>query len=160
MKKLQKIIKRISKIDKIGVFANREINKNEELFIFSDNVIELKHKPGCHCEICCRCIQIGEYAWLYPEENSFGWYLNHSCNPSCGIRNNKIIAIENIKKGGEITIDYSTTNNDMDWVMDCSCNSKDCRKKIRSVQFLPEELFKKYESFMPEYISRCYPTKS
>jgi len=120
------------------------------------DIIKIDHNPGCHCRICCRCIQIGELTWFYPEKDSYGWNLNHSCNPKCGIKDNKIIAIKNISKKEEITIDYSTTNNDMAWQMLCQCKSYNCRKIIKSIRYLPSKLYEKYKEFMPKYIKEHY----
>jgi hypothetical protein len=139
-----------------GVFIKQDMGKNKKVFNFSKRDIFLHHKAGCHCKICCRCIQIGEYNWLYPLRGSYGWYLNHSCNPNCGIIGKDIVSIRNIKKGEEITIDYSTTNNDFKWKMNCKCNQKNCRKKIESVQFLSKKLFNKYRAVIPEYLRKCY----
>ena len=70
-------------------------------------------------------------------------YTNHSCDPNSGIRDKiKLIAIRNIKKDEEITIDYDTI--EYDWKMKCRCGSKNCRKIIRGWKYLPEKIKKKY----------------
>jgi len=116
----------------------------------------LKHKLGCDCKICRRSLQIDEEKYLYPKRFSFGYFLNHSCNPSCGIRGKKVVAMRDIKPGEEITVDYAITTLDKKWKMKCSCEESRCRKVIRSVQFLPKKIFEKYKNFMPLYIKRNY----
>ena len=147
---------RASSIQGSGVFALQEINRDDKVFRFSDRAIKIEHKQGCNCYICKRSINIAENLWLYPKKDSFGWNLNHSCNPSCYILGKDIFAFKKIKRGDEITIDYSTTNIDKKWKMKCSCGSKNCRKIIRSVQFLPKTLFKKYKGHMPRYMEESY----
>lgn len=139
-----------------GVFTKYPFHKIFDLFLFSDKVIEIQHKAGCHCETCCRCIQIGEVDWFCPKENSFGWYLNHSCTPNAFALENEIIAFRQIEEGEEITIDYSTTTSDKFWHMDCACKSDKCRKVVKSVQFLPENLFKIYKGHLLKYMESSY----
>lgn len=90
-------------------------------------------------------------------------YTNHSCNPSCGIKGTKTVtAMRSIKKGEEITIDYATTECDTEWDFkeqvgtNCRCGAKNCRKIIRSIQFLPEKVYKKYLPFIPSALQKEY----
>lgn len=147
---------RISKLEGKGVFALKSIKRNEKIFRFSNNLIYINHKPGCHCKICCRCINLHENYWLYPKDSPLGWSLNHSCNANAYIKGREIFALKNIKKNEETTIDYSTTNVDEKWKMYCHCKTKKCRKIIRSIQFLPRRLFKKFKGKMPKFIERNY----
>ncbi len=66
-------------------------------------------------------------------------FLNHSCNPNVGAKGVTLIAIRDIKEGDEIAIDYSTIEGDPRWEMVCKCGEKNCRKIIRSVEFLTTE---------------------
>lgn len=139
-----------------GVFAARSIKKGGKIFRFSDRLIRIVHKPGCHCSVCKRCINIKEDMWLYPMKGSPGWNLNHSCSPNAYIKGRDIRASRGISAGEEVTIDYSTTNVDTKWGMECNCKSRKCRKLIRSVQSLPESLFEKYRAMMPAWVRKNY----
>lgn len=84
-------------------------------------------------------------------------YINHSCNPSCGIKGKKsLYALKNLKSGDEITLDYSTIEANPHWKMHCSCGEKNCRKTIRSVAYLPLASFKKYYPFIPTAFKKFY----
>ncbi|HYD93540.1 MAG TPA: SET domain-containing protein-lysine N-methyltransferase [Candidatus Paceibacterota bacterium] len=84
-------------------------------------------------------------------------FLNHSCNPSAGIKGKvTLVALRNMKEGEEITIDYSTIEGDPLWRMKCACGEPNCRKIIRSVHSLPEKQFKKYLPFVPTYFKKVY----
>jgi len=150
-----------SRIGGKGVFAINKIKKEEKVFRFSDNLIFLNHKPGCDCKVCKRCISLKKNLWLHPEKNSFGWNLNHSCNPNCYVKERDIFALKDIKKQEEITIDYSATAVDEKWKMReiCGCKEKNCRKIIRSIQSLPENFFTKYKGFMPRYAQSKWADK-
>ena len=143
-----------SKIQGTGVFSQKSFKKGDKVFTFSSKKIEIKHTPGCNCSVCHRCIQIGKYLWLYPRNGSYGWNINHSCNPNCGIYRNNIIAMRNIQPDEEITIDYATSTCDADWKLNCGCKSKNCRKVITSVQFLSISLQRKYAQFILPYFKK------
>jgi uncharacterized protein len=86
-------------------------------------------------------------------------YLNHSCNPTCGLSGTKTVrAMRDVVKGEEITIDYSTTEVDPHWKLDlaCGCKSKNCRKKITSIHSLPAAIYKKYLPLVPSAIRHFY----
>ena len=153
---MSKVEVKKSKIGGMGVFAVKKMKKNEKAFRFSNNLIYINHRPGCHCKICKRCINLKKNYWLYPNDCIFGWNLNHSCNPNCYSKGRDIFSLRNIRPGEEITIDYSTTTVDKKWKMKCSCGKKNCRKIIRSVQFLTPRLFRKYKGFMPIYVEVNY----
>jgi len=89
-------------------------------------------------------------------------FFNHSCEPNAGlvIKEKKIFlkAIKNIKKGSEITWDYSTTMYEAEfpdkWEMDCVCGSKKCRQRIVDFKELPKKIQLRYikAGVVPAYI--------
>ena len=151
-----KVEVRKSKIRGSGVFLTEPVKKDKKIFRFSDNLIRIVHWPGCHCKICCRCINLKMNYWLYPKDSPFGWNLNHSCNPSAYSKGRDIFALRNLGAEEEVTIDYSTTNVDRKWKMKCNCQAKHCRKIIRSVQFLPKDIFSRFMGKMPRFIEASY----
>ena len=73
--------------------------------------------------------------------NNPGLYINHSCNPNSGIKNSvKIVAMKNIRRGEEVTFDYSTSESEKGWYLICHCENKNCRLIIRSYKSLSTEL--------------------
>jgi S-adenosylmethionine/arginine decarboxylase-like enzyme len=79
-------------------------------------------------------------------------YLNHSCNPNCGIKDKfKIVAMKDIKKGEELTWDYDMSENS-DWTMKCTCGSKKCRKNIKGFRNLPKNIRIKYKGFISDWL--------
>jgi hypothetical protein len=153
---MEKAVVKKSRIQGTGVFAAAQFRRGQKIFKFSGKIIRINHRPGCHCKVCRRCIQVGRDAWLYPRRGSLGWNLNHSCEPSCGFCKSWIVALRRIGAGEEVTIDYSTTNTDTEWRMECTCGRKGCRKEIRSVQRLPPKLFGGFSGLMPRYVEKEY----
>jgi len=102
-------------------------------------------------------LQIGENLYMGPA-NDVEDFVNHSCNPNSGhkIRGKsaKLVAIKDIKKGDEITFDYSTTMYNSGEEMKCYCGNKKCRKLIKDFNHLPKKIRKKYidMGIVPKYI--------
>lgn len=144
-----------SSIHNLGIIAKRLIKKGETVFIVKGKKVffEIKHQK--HSLHGPNWVGIGKNTWIDPI--GFSRYLNHSCNPSAGIKGSvTVVALKDIKKGEEVSIDYSITEGDKFWYMNCRCGSKDCLGRVRSVQFLPEKKYKKYLPYIPRYFQRCY----
>jgi uncharacterized protein len=152
---MSKIEIKKSKIHGEGVFAKKNIKKGEVVFIVKGKIIKwdvLDQKTSLYGP---DWIGIDKNHWIDPK--GAGKYLNHSCKPNCGIKGKVCItAIKNINIGEEITIDYSISEIDNLWYMDCTCNSTNCRKKVRSIQFLPKKTYARYHPFIPTYFKKVY----
>jgi uncharacterized protein len=137
-----------------GIFAGVRFKKGQALFRLEGEVVvdsySLNYRVGP------RWIGIGDKTWLAPSRNSPGYYINHSCDPNAVLKDNLVVvAMRAITKGEEITFDYSLTEADPNWRMRCKCGSRNCRKIIRSIQFLPEELYRKYEPYVPAFLRKA-----
>lgn len=79
-------------------------------------------------------------------------FINHSCNPNCGIANAlTIVAMRSIKPGEEITFDYAMSESS-EYRMKCNCGHLNCRKVITGEDWKISELQKKYSGFFSGYI--------
>lgn len=144
-----------SKIAGKGCFANQNIKKDEIIFIAKG--VKKKDSYDPNYEYGSHWMAIGKYKWLSPLRSNSLWFINHSCEPNAGLKRKiNIVAMKNIKKGKEITLDYSTTEDDPYWKMKCSCGNKNCRKIIRNIHFLPENFLKKYKSYIPKWLQKSY----
>jgi hypothetical protein len=100
--------------------------------------------------------QVDYDRYALPRRNSVGWLINHSCDPNCFVSGRSIVTQRDVRRGDELTFDYST---DVDWPgfrMVCRCGSINCRKVIRAYRFLPKKLKLKYGRHVAPYISRKY----
>lgn len=144
-----------SKIDGLGIFAGEDIKKGDAIQHIKGEVKFFVVKNKNDSQSYPNWVGVGKNKWIDPEYPYK--YLNHSCNPNSGIKGSvTMVAIKDIKEGEEITIDYSIIEGDNDWEMKCRCGEKSCRRIIRSVQFLPSKVFKKYLPYIPTYFKRVY----
>lgn len=130
-----------------SVFAARDYKKGEF-------IIEFRGKHYSRKEYLKRVnpknnhfLQIDTDLFLGPTRTADN-YINHSCDPNAGIKiedsHVHLYTIKNIKKGDEITFDYSTSMDEDYWEMDCHCGNKSCRKRVRDFKYLPEDVKQKY----------------
>ena len=141
----------------LGVFANKDFKKGEKIIDFRGNFYTGEELPTPYDEFEDHYLQIGDNLYMGPS-GDIDDFFNHSCDPNSGLKINSkkvfLIAIKDIKKGDEITWDYSTTIDEDDWEMDCNCGSKNCRRRIRDFKYLPKNIQKKYLDLkiVPKYI--------
>ena len=139
-----------------AVFANKDFIKDEFIIKFRGKFYTSKDKVRGLTAKNNHFLQIDKDLYLGPTR-TLDNYINHSCNSNSGLKiSDKVLlfAIRNIKKGEEITFDYSTTMDADGWEMDCMCESKNCRKRIRDFKYLPKKIQQKYIrlGIVPKYI--------
>jgi uncharacterized protein len=126
----------------LGVFARRAIRRGENILVFGGPIIdfaETKRRGPWKC----MPLQIGPNQYF--DTRPPGIFVNHSCNPNAGIRNDRdLVALRDIRAGEEIRFDYSTTMDERSFTMRCLCGALDCRRIIADFSSLPEEVREHY----------------
>ncbi|MEK7586202.1 MAG: SET domain-containing protein [Patescibacteria group bacterium] len=145
-----------SKLHGKGLFAKKDIKKGEIVFIIKGKKIKFLINSQAKAKIAgFNWVGIGKNEWRDPNKHCV--YFNHSCDANTAILGHvTVIALRNIKKGEEVTFDYSTTEADIFWQIRCHCKEKNCRKTIKSIQFLPEKDYKHYMPYIPIYFQKVY----
>src|SRR5882757_3289915 len=133
-----------------AVFAGGDIEKDEVIALWNGPVYEVENNSDLPNDrplmVADHAIQFERHKWR--DSEGLARYINHSCEPNCGIRGLfNIVAMREIRKGEEITWDYEMTENS-DWKMNCKCGSVHCRKIIRAYRFLPAEIKLKYRDYV------------
>jgi uncharacterized protein len=148
------IVKETEKFGK-GLFAKEDIKKGEVIADWaSGEVYEAGKASYLPEEIKNHAIQFEENRWIDTKE--IGSYINHSCEPNCGIKGKfQIVAMRDIKKCEWLNYDYEMTE-DSDWKMQCKCESKNCRKIIGAYKNMPDRIRKKYKGYISEWLIEKY----
>jgi len=145
----KKLIIRPTKKYGNGVFATQDIKKGSVIYTLSGEKMDSKEfvkKVNSKEEYIDDPFQIGKKTYIDLDE--FSRTINHSCNPNAGIRkNSELFALRDIKKGEEITYDYSATIAPTKWSMKCKCGAKNCRKVLGDVRSIPKRQLDKYKKF-------------
>ncbi|MFA6549930.1 MAG: SET domain-containing protein-lysine N-methyltransferase [Candidatus Gracilibacteria bacterium] len=97
-------------------------------------------------------LQIGLFEHLLVSEP---WrFVNHSCDPNCGIKNKTtLVAIKPIKKGDPITFDYAMTEQRLFHPFECSCGSEKCRGMVGGFDSLPDDIRRRYHGYFSDYLT-------
>ncbi len=128
----------------LGIFANRQIVKDEIIFIFGGRIIDFQEtKRRGRWECMPIQIEYNQYIDTLPP----GVFINHSCDPNAGIRDDKnLVALRDIREGDEIRFDYSTTMEENSFTMECLCRTSNCRHMVNDFSTLPPPVQKGYLS--------------
>lgn len=147
---MKKYLIKTSSIHGKGIYLNQPVKKDETIFIFTGQEVTITsgywfHKPNA--------LQIGYAKWLMPKKGAAGEFLNHCCSPSAGIKGrNRIVAMRDLQKDEEVTIDYALSESYPLWHMRCHCQAKNCRKVIKPYQDMPSWRMKKYMNYTSRYL--------
>ncbi len=151
----KRFIVRKSSIHGKGVFATQDFKKGENIFILKGDKKFLNIKNKKDSALGPNWIGIKHGVWIDPAAPFY--YLNHSCDPNMGIKGTVMFtAIKKIKLGDELTFDYSITEDDIHWKFNCHCGKKNCRKILKSIQYLPQVSYQSYFPYIPKYFQNVY----
>ncbi|PIQ66654.1 MAG: hypothetical protein COV96_00345 [Candidatus Zambryskibacteria bacterium CG11_big_fil_rev_8_21_14_0_20_42_18] len=146
-----------SKIAGSGVFAKNNFKKGDVAFIAKGNLVKLIIHSKKDSLLGPNWISISKNLWLNPFKDNLLTFLNHSCAPNLGVVGSvTFVALKNIRKDEELTVDYSILELDPLWKMKCGCGAKNCRKTIRSINFLSKKRYNLYLPFVPQYLQKMY----
>lgn len=137
-----------------GVFATRNIRKDELIAEFRGPRIKIEDMTGIPNEVWSHLLNVGVDEYIIAREPSAR--TNHSCDPNAGItRDVFLVAMRDIAKDEEITFDYSVITAD-NWKLECKCGSPSCRKVVGNYIDLPEALKRKYDKYAPDWIKALH----
>lgn len=128
-----------------GVFAMRLFRRGERLLEITGSPLTKRTEYS---------IQLGRMHHMNPIGPAR--YMNHSCEPNCGIiklgRRVFFVALKTITKGSELVWDYVMSEYEFDWFMRCLCKAKTCRKWIGGWVCLDATRRKKYVRCLMPYL--------
>jgi hypothetical protein len=143
----------------MGVFAVEAIPADTTVAAFGGNVVD-RHELGRLGEaIRVHALQIDEELYLAGEPPfDDADYVNHSCDPNCGIVGSVLlVTMRPIAAGEELCFDYAMTDSDDYDEFECSCATAQCRRTITGSDWKEPELRDRYRGWHSAYIARRLP---
>ena len=129
-----------------GLWCVQARRAGDPVFVVRGRRVRLRFEDGYHPH----WIGVGWQCWLAPERGNPIRFTNHSCAPNVIVGEGLVVvALEDIRPGSEILLDYSTTEVDPDWSIRCRCRSPGCRGTVRAFPHLPEALRTRYAPHLP-----------
>lgn len=150
----EKVELRSSKAHGKGMFAKEPITIGEVVFIKGGHI--LKREQIFSSSVINSYHPIDDSYFLgavnSDEEDRIKLYVNHSCNPNCGIRGEiTFVAMRNIATDEELTIDYAFLDNE-DYSFRCTCGESNCRSLVTGRDWQIMEIQEKYIDFFAAYL--------
>lgn len=145
---------RESTIGGIGTFAIAQIAKGEVVFVKGGHIVT-REQLYFSAKISSY-LPITDDLFLgatdKSEEDGIKLFVNHSCEPNCGLRGEiTFVAMKDIDEGEELTFDYAMVDNE-DNEFECNCGAKNCRHKITGYDWRIPELQRKYAGYFARYL--------
>lgn len=135
-----------------AVFAKKPIKKGEIIAEFDGPIYDDDFEDWTD-DLANHAIQFAKSSWR--DSKGIARYINHSCDPNCGIKKLfKIVAMRNIDQGEEITWDYEMTEKSDWWKMRCKCGTPICRKMIGNYKNMPKKIREKYKGYISEWLTK------
>ena len=132
-----------------GIFAKKLIKKGETIASFDGQIYEYEHRWNDYLRN--HTIQFEKRRWR--DSKGIAVFINHSCEPNCGVKNLfDIVAMRDIKKDEELTWDYEMTEANPIWKMKCRCKTPSCRGVIGNYKNMPLAIRKKYKGFISQWL--------
>jgi len=149
-----KVEVRKSKVNGVGMFAKAPIKAGEVTFVKGGHI--LRRSEMFTSGVINSYFPISDDLFLAAktkaEEKGIKLYINHSCEPNCGIRGEiTFVAMRNISAGEELTVDYAMIDNE-DYSIECKCGSENCRHVVTGYDWKNKKLQKKYGEYFAQYL--------
>lgn len=151
--------------DGYGVFADKDIKKNEVLFVMGGYILSIEDENKLKGIVADKPIEISENFSIGPRKPSDiakmpQHYVNHSCNPNAGFDGQIfMVSMKKIQKGQEILYDYAmimhpNAKSNSYFSFDCLCGSKNCRRIVGEKDWMNQKLQKKYKGYFQYYLQK------
>jgi D-alanine-D-alanine ligase len=131
---------RPASINGYGIFARRNIRKGEIVFlgeeqphrIVTKRWVENRWDERAQTDFHRYACPISDDVYLLWDERAEKWApQNHCCDPTTAYDGLNVVALRDISRGEELTLDYAEILDATATPFTCSCNSKDCRGSIQ-----------------------------
>jgi len=150
----EKITIRESAIHRKGMFAIQPIQAGEVVFIKGGHILK-KDQIYTSGVINSYYPIDGVYvlgARTIDEEDGIKLFINHSCEPNCGIRGEvTFVAMRDIDIGDELTIDYAFLDNE-DYSFACTCGNFYCRSTVTGFDWKRRDIQDRFFDYFAAYL--------
>lgn len=141
-----------------GLFAKQAITAGEVVAVKGGYILTRQEWEALEPRLGSAEIQVSEELFIAPirQEQREGCmlYTNHSCDPNIALQGQIVfVAMRDIAPDEELTHDWATTD-DLDYIMECNCGSRNCRRTITGKDWMKLELQEKYKGWFCWFLQR------
>ena len=139
----------------MGSFASERIAAGETVAAFGGYIRTALGLEELDDDQRSRSIQIDEDLYLAPSVSPEpGDFVNHSCEPNCGLRGSiMVVAMRDIEVGEELTFDYAMCDSSPYDEFVCECGASTCRRLITGGDWMDPTLQERYDGWFSPYLA-------
>lgn len=139
-----------------AVFAREPIEPGELIAVWSGRIVGPDELEELTAEIRRHTVQVEEGLYLASlTADEAPDYINHSCDPNAGLAGQiTIVAMQTIRPGEEVTIDYAMCDGSPYDEFDCACGSACCRGRVTGDDWRSPLLWERYGGHFSPYLLR------
>ncbi|MBI2917064.1 MAG: SET domain-containing protein-lysine N-methyltransferase [Chloroflexi bacterium] len=138
-----------------GIIAVQAIASGELVAVWGGHLITREDMQQLPPEVREHPVQVWHDLFVGPRtaaEMEPVDYMNHSCEPSCGVKGQIIVlARRDIAPGEELTFDYATTDT-IGLDVECHCGAPSCRGRVTSDDWKDPAFQARNAGYMSLYI--------
>ena len=140
----------------LGIFAIEAIPGGTTVAGFGGSVVDRAELDALDEEIRIHALQIDDDLFIASElPFDDADYVNHSCDPNCGIVGSVLlVTMRPVAAGEELCFDYAMTDTDDYDEFQCSCGTARCRGTVTGADWKEPELRDRYRGWCSAYIAR------
>lgn len=141
-----------------GTFALEPIDRGEIICIRIGPIVHISEVEAVEKTVGDFNFQITDEFFISArtpqERDSFGLFVNHSCEPNVGVFGQiSLVAMRGITPDEELTLDYVMIEA-RDYRLICDCGADKCRKEITGSDWRLPELQVSYYGFFSHFIQQ------
>jgi uncharacterized protein len=140
----------------LGVFAGEAIPAGTTVAGFGGCVVDRAELDTLDEKYRTHSLQIDDHLFIVSElPFDDADYVNHSCDPNCGIVGSVLlVTMRAVAAGEELCFDYAMTDTDDYDEFECSCGTPLCRGTITGADWQAAEMRERYQGWRSAYIER------
>ena len=139
----------------------REIVEPDELVVvFGGEVVQASQLAALSPAERLLTLQVEEDLYLVSRADGAADWVNHSCDPNCGLRGQiALVAMRRLEPGEEICFDYAMSDGTPYDQFPCGCGARNCRGQVTGNDWSRPELWERYRGYFSPYIQRRIDAK-
>lgn len=145
--------KRVSGKGGRALIVREPVKAGELVVVFGGEVLDAEQIERLSPAQRLLTLQVEECLYLVSVNDSAADWVNHSCEPTCGLRGQiALVALRDLAPGDEICFDYATSDGSAYDQFDCACGARRCRKRVSGEDWRRPELWERYRGHFSPYL--------
>jgi hypothetical protein len=135
--------------------AREPIGPGELVVVFGGEVVHASQLEKLSPAERLLTLQVEEELYLVSARDGAADWVNHSCDPNCGMSGQiALVALRPLEPGEEICFDYAMSDGTPYDQFPCGCGAATCRGWVSGDDWQRPELWERYRGHFSPYLQR------